>query len=68
MAHIHKLETWRDPATKRRAVIAPIHGAAFSVSVLIFEHRKRYACEELDFWNVVPARQYLTDKGYGVQK
>lgn len=66
MAHLHKLEKWRNPETKARAVIAPIFGTDGSVSVLFFEYRQRYANGEKQFRYLSDAREHLKSNGYSL--
>lgn len=64
MAHSHKLELWRNQATRERATIAPVYGTGLSVSVLVFDYRQRYAKSET--LHAVPsdARHALSVAGF----
>lgn len=64
MAHLHKLEKWRNQATRERAIIAPVFGTSLSVSMLIFDYRQRYAKSETLCTVPSDARQALSVAGF----
>lgn len=64
MAHLHKLELWRNQATRERATIAPVYGTGLSVSVLLFDYRQRYAKSETLYSVPSDARQALGMAGF----
>lgn len=64
MAHLHKLELWRNTDTRERATIAPVSGTSFSVSVLLFDYRQRYAKSETLYTVPSDARQALSVAGF----
>ena len=64
MAHLHKLEKWRNQAMRERAIIAPVYGTSLSVSVLIFDYRQRYAKSETLYTVPSDARQALSVAGF----
>ena len=64
MAHLHKLEKWRNQATLERAIIAPVYGTSLRVSVLLFDYRQRYAKSETLYSVPSDARQALGIAGF----